>query len=303
MGSREANMPGNKEDVTASPTVGDVIAERKTEFNFWIRWFVAEGLGPTKLQGWHGSDDFEKRVDWLLDQDNWQTQRDALVGILLDAGDKREQKWANRQRGYGASGGPGVLGLRQMLMRVRYAAELQGAIEQEGGYGTEYVQERVDGWREEQRLVVEDLAWAILADRAPKILNANVIPGCLNYSGFPNEEGPQREDVMESNKWKELALRFHGGDDDPCHYDHDDYCQTHDQSLPCPYGTVRELLQQETQTDEITKEDRDLALKVLGLIKPNHEDRDPFLWDLALLVSYVRVGKPIKIEIGEPGLA
>lgn len=105
------------------------------------------------------------------------------------------------------------------------------------------------------------------------------------------------------NKWKDLALRFHGGDDDPCHYDHDDYCQTHDQTRPCPYGTVRELLQQE-ETHDVTKEDRDLAVKVLRLIKPNHKDQDPFLWDLALLVSLVRVGKPIKIEIemGEPEL-
>lgn len=104
---------------------------------------------------------------------------------------------------------------------------------------------------------------------------------------------------MMENKWKELALRFHGGEDDPCHYDHDDYCQTHDQARPCPYGEVQVLLQQEKH--EVTNEDRDLAMKALRLIKPNHPDRDPLLWDLALLVSLVRVGKPIKIEIGKPG--
>lgn len=37
-------------------------------------------------------------------------------------------------------------------------------------------------------------------------------------------------------------------DDDPCSYDHDNYCQTHGlHEYPCPHGQVGELLEQLNQ--------------------------------------------------------
>lgn len=44
----------------------------------------------------------------------------------------------------------------------------------------------------------------------------------------------------ERDEYRALVLRL--VDNDPCEYDHDDFCQTHYSSKPCPHEQAQSLL-------------------------------------------------------------
>ena len=52
--------------------------------------------------------------------------------------------------------------------------------------------------------------------------------------------------AKSGDEWKALALQMY--ERDPCHYDHNDYCQEHYYEQPCPHGVISDHLKENDAT-------------------------------------------------------
>lgn len=152
---------------------------------------LMENIGPLAMEGsngqWHGELDKE-RAEWFLDIDAANARRmgRAALGVALTDPDKEAHlPYAVPEKVTYFAGNPprSAYVRRRLIDRLEYAFACVSANNQEGGMGTTYDEKDVAKRHQEIRLVIEDLAYALLGpEKAATFINFDAEPlGDVDY--------------------------------------------------------------------------------------------------------------------------
>lgn len=149
-------------------------------------------IGPLAMSGhgnqqWRGELDKE-RAEWFLDIDaeNARLVGRAALGVALTNPDKEAHlPYAVPEKVTYFAGNPprSTYVRRRLIDRLEYAFACVSYNNQEGGMGTTYDEKDVAKRNQEIRLVIEDLAYALLGpEKAATFINFDAEPlGDVNY--------------------------------------------------------------------------------------------------------------------------
>lgn len=173
----------------------DVIRERPGDLKM-LFFQLVDSLGPLDSNGDCYGESSRAYAEWLLDPDNILRVGRAARGVPLVGSEVgREPQFAPRQKTYFA--GSGAYSLRDgriLHERLDFALSAVSHNQQEGGMGTTYDEKNVAAREQEIRLVIEDIAYALLGDKAKTFMDFNApplgdptyhrkVPSCLEAEG------------------------------------------------------------------------------------------------------------------------
>ncbi len=161
-----------------------------------LLWNLMEGLGPAGLNE-RGSqnENFGPRAKWFLDPENASAIRNAVQGLAMARPQKGQPYFAPEKVEYFAgSGARSVLWSRHLFDRLQHGLTMVSYNNQEGLCGTTYDEQDVAKRVQEIRLVVEDIAYALLGERARDLVNFDLhafgdvsyqrkVPACVEAGG------------------------------------------------------------------------------------------------------------------------
>lgn len=140
-------------------------------------WFLltnlVEGLGPIDPHSQRfRTESHLPQAEWLLDIDNARQLQVALRGLALERPPGDEPYFAPEKVQYYDGNPPhSTMLARRLVDRLQHGLSMVSHNNQEGGMGTTYDDEDVARRVQEIRLVVEDIAFALLGERAKDLVN------------------------------------------------------------------------------------------------------------------------------------
>jgi len=145
---------------------------------------LVDGLGPTHAHDHRWEDKGHlPQANWLLDPDNAHFLREVLHGLALERPARHIPYFAPFQVTYYDGNPPhSTLLARRLLDRLQHGLAMVSHNNQEGLMGTTYDEQDVARRIQEIRLVVEDIAYALLGEKARELVNFELPPfGDVTY--------------------------------------------------------------------------------------------------------------------------
>jgi hypothetical protein len=160
------------------------LRENPAELKFFLFQLVGR-LGPLDTEGRTHGEETAEYAEWLLDPNTAPLIGKAASGVALtDPEEARKPMFRPHEKTWFAGAGArSMQQARQLHDRLDFALTCISANQQEGMMGTTYDHESVAALDQHVRLVIEDLAYALLGpEKAATFINFDAEPlGDVDY--------------------------------------------------------------------------------------------------------------------------